>query len=260
MLRFFRTIRKKIIEEDNVRKYLLYAIGEILLVVIGILIALQVNNWNEQRKERQREMTYLYKLLEEAKRDSSSLQSTINLTEYKITQAERLLDILKQNIPIADSTEFVRDVFLVGRGASTRPYLPSYEELIATGSIGIIQNRDITDLLARYIAWGEMLKSFIYEDAEERRSAHMEHIHHYFSAMIMNDIWEAGDDGVLDLERLNQLGIDIEGFRKSPHAIYHVQNTGALNLEINRMHQISMDRYVTPILKALREEIKTLKN
>jgi len=51
MLKFFRTIRKKLIEEDNVRKYLLYAIGEILLVVIGILIALQVNNWNEARAD-----------------------------------------------------------------------------------------------------------------------------------------------------------------------------------------------------------------
>jgi len=52
MLKFFRTIRKKLIEQQNVRKYLLYAIGEILLVVIGILIALQVNNWNEERKNR----------------------------------------------------------------------------------------------------------------------------------------------------------------------------------------------------------------
>lgn len=57
MLKFFHTIRKKLIEEDNTRKYLLYAIGEILLVVIGILIALQINNWNQERKERQREVT-----------------------------------------------------------------------------------------------------------------------------------------------------------------------------------------------------------
>jgi len=50
MLKFFRTIRKKLIEQQNVRKYTLYAIGEILLVVIGILIALQINNWNEKKK------------------------------------------------------------------------------------------------------------------------------------------------------------------------------------------------------------------
>lgn len=47
MLRFFRQLRKSLIEKKKVRTYLLYASGEILLVVIGILIALQVNNWNE---------------------------------------------------------------------------------------------------------------------------------------------------------------------------------------------------------------------
>ncbi len=50
MNKFFRTIRKKLIEEKQVGNFLKYAIGEILLVVNGILIALQINNWNEQRK------------------------------------------------------------------------------------------------------------------------------------------------------------------------------------------------------------------
>jgi hypothetical protein len=59
MLKFFRTIRKKLIEQDNVRKYLIYAIGEILLVVIGILIALQINNWNQERNLQKEERHYL---------------------------------------------------------------------------------------------------------------------------------------------------------------------------------------------------------
>ena len=50
MLKFFRRIRRKLIDEGNLKKYLIYAIGEILLVVIGILIALQINNWNEGQK------------------------------------------------------------------------------------------------------------------------------------------------------------------------------------------------------------------
>lgn len=65
MLRYFRIIRKKLIEQVNVRKYILYAIGEILLVVIGILIALQVNNWNEQRKVDNEEQAILARLLED---------------------------------------------------------------------------------------------------------------------------------------------------------------------------------------------------
>ena len=50
MIKFFRNIRKKLIEQSKVRSYILYAIGEIILVVIGILIALQINNWNENQK------------------------------------------------------------------------------------------------------------------------------------------------------------------------------------------------------------------
>ncbi|MBK7873993.1 MAG: hypothetical protein IPJ74_26755 [Saprospiraceae bacterium] len=52
MLRFFRNIRRRLLDSGSLRKYLVYAVGEIILVVIGILIALQINNWNEGRKDR----------------------------------------------------------------------------------------------------------------------------------------------------------------------------------------------------------------
>jgi len=97
MFRFFRSIRKKLIEEDNVRKYLLYAIGEILLVVIGILIALQVNNWNEQQLEINNEKVLLGEVLEALHADSLALaemtalmDSTFEVytTLYRISEAE----------------------------------------------------------------------------------------------------------------------------------------------------------------------------
>ena len=52
MINFFRKTRKKLADDNKPLKYLRYAIGEIVLVVIGILIALQINNWNEGRKDR----------------------------------------------------------------------------------------------------------------------------------------------------------------------------------------------------------------
>ncbi|WP_372946176.1 DUF6090 family protein [Muriicola sp.] len=55
MLRFFRQLRQKLLTENHISKYLLYAIGEIVLVVIGILIALQINTWNEERKFQQQQ-------------------------------------------------------------------------------------------------------------------------------------------------------------------------------------------------------------
>jgi len=62
MLRFFRQIRQRLITENKFSKYLMYAIGEIVLVVIGILIALQVNNWNEQQKAQAKELKILKEL------------------------------------------------------------------------------------------------------------------------------------------------------------------------------------------------------
>ena len=62
MIKFFRKIRQDMINENRASKYLLYAIGEIVLVVIGILIALQINNWNESRKENEEEIVILKSL------------------------------------------------------------------------------------------------------------------------------------------------------------------------------------------------------
>lgn len=64
MIKFFRTNRQEMLTENKFTKYLLYAIGEIVLVVIGILIALSINNWNENKKTKAKEVN----VLEEIKR------------------------------------------------------------------------------------------------------------------------------------------------------------------------------------------------
>ena len=54
MINFFRKIRKQLADQNKPLKYFSYAFGEIVLVMIGILLALQVNNWNEERKDQRR--------------------------------------------------------------------------------------------------------------------------------------------------------------------------------------------------------------
>jgi len=73
MIRFFRHIRKKLMEQNKIRTYILYVIGEILLVVIGILIALQINNWTETQKNNVREQIHLFNLRIDLQADSSGL-------------------------------------------------------------------------------------------------------------------------------------------------------------------------------------------
>ena len=70
MITFFRKIRQKLLQQNRVTRYLVYALGEIFLVVIGILIALQINNWNEQNKNRIFEREILSLINENLSRDS----------------------------------------------------------------------------------------------------------------------------------------------------------------------------------------------
>lgn len=69
MLKSFRRIRRKLIDEGNLQRYLIYSIGEILPVMIGILLALQINNWNEESKEKQFEKALLLELKENLQND-----------------------------------------------------------------------------------------------------------------------------------------------------------------------------------------------
>ena len=91
MLRFFRYIRKKLIDEKRLRSYMLYAIGEIVLVVIGILIALQINNWNLARQKEVLFYNSLEQLYNSIKIDTESLSFGIVYTNEQVTLIDSLL-------------------------------------------------------------------------------------------------------------------------------------------------------------------------
>ena len=75
MLRFFRRIRKQLMEQNKVRTYIFYAVGEIALVMVGILLALQVNNWNERAQLKQEEQRYVMELINDLEQDSVALNA-----------------------------------------------------------------------------------------------------------------------------------------------------------------------------------------
>ena len=77
MIKFFRKIRYDLMEKNKTGKYLKYAIGEIILVVIGILIALQINNWNENEKLETKTQDYYVQLLDDLSNDIVSAENTI---------------------------------------------------------------------------------------------------------------------------------------------------------------------------------------
>ena len=127
-------------------KYLKYAIGEIILVVLGILIALQINNWNERRKETIQEKVVLNTLLTNlnlAKIQSQFLISQENLLKERLIRILNLeppkKDIQIQSIPDSIFKHAVWDLH------SDQPTLNSYFNLKSTNQLVIIKNKEITE-------------------------------------------------------------------------------------------------------------------
>ncbi|MCO5726027.1 DUF6090 family protein [Robiginitalea marina] len=98
MFRFFRQLRQRLLTENRFRNYFLYALGEIFLVVIGILIALQINTWNESRKEQGNLMKVYAQIQQDLQIDTLNLQRSIEDLEQKNF---RLTDLVERNIPVS---------------------------------------------------------------------------------------------------------------------------------------------------------------
>ena len=106
MIKFFRKIRQKLIIEKKTSKYFKYAIGEIVLVVIGILIALQINNWNENRINKQKTIGYLNSLLEDIKSDVISYKG--NIANYKTSLKNNKRILVNEDYKTLDGDSIIR--------------------------------------------------------------------------------------------------------------------------------------------------------
>lgn len=103
MLSKLRKLRKTFLFSDSTKKYMLYALGEIFLVVIGILIALQINNWNENRKDRTKEKLVLQELITTLKKNNNILEDRITYIQNFKTDGMIVLDALDGKIPYSDT-------------------------------------------------------------------------------------------------------------------------------------------------------------
>jgi len=146
MIRFFRNIRKKLAAENKVAQYLRYAFGEILLVVIGILIALQINNWNENRKERLIEINYLKNLKHDLQNDSTDLVEYKRIRLGVVKAANELLS----NAKLQQVNDVYRLDSLYVTVALWYEFVPNnntFEELRSSGNLQLIKSDSIKNLL-----------------------------------------------------------------------------------------------------------------
>jgi hypothetical protein len=154
MIKFFRSIRQDLLEKSNTGKYIKYALGEIVLVVIGILIALSINSWNEGRKETKIAREILLGIKNDLKRDNILLDSLIRNNANDISLIHSLDPAFKQAIYrpekyqaffIKPDTSMARSLFY--RGISFRPIRTTYSSMIADGRTSLIRDRDMFEAI-----------------------------------------------------------------------------------------------------------------
>jgi len=103
MIKFFRKIRQNLLMENKTGKYLKYAIGEIILVVIGILIALQINNWNENRKIQKLETEIYKELKSDLLQTKNDIQKTITKHKKTLKSNQQLVYDIYNKKPYSDT-------------------------------------------------------------------------------------------------------------------------------------------------------------
>ncbi len=150
--------------ENKTGKYLKYAIGEIILVVIGILIALSINNANEKRKDNSKELKYLTSISQEIKQDSIILErSFFTNMDRKIRSLELAKKYINNNYIITDTIQFISNVGFGGIN-SRASFLGSsrtFNELISTGNLSLISDDGIREKIVDYYDSKEFTKEYV---------------------------------------------------------------------------------------------------
>ena len=149
MIKFFRDIRQNLLSEGKISKYLKYAIGEILLVVIGILIALQINNWNEEKNDHKIEKDYMLNMLEDFQDD---------LAVYKNYQKHNseiytLVDSIVSGLKADNRKEHVRQLSYWARMVTIKWMIVherTYEQMKSSGHLRLVEDKEVSDGISNY--------------------------------------------------------------------------------------------------------------
>lgn len=170
MIKFFRKIRQQLIAEKRISQYLLYALGEIVLVVAGILIALAINNGNEQRLTRDKEQVYLKGLQEEFKVSQYKLKNLIALNQQNAEGARTLLGFMSDSTTLTDEAAFSKLIYsTLAYDIAFNPNNSLLNEMINSGSLRDLSNSELRRRLTNWMATVEDVARQEQDQEQERK-------------------------------------------------------------------------------------------
>ena len=157
MIKLFRNIRQRLLSENKFGKYLTYAIGEIILVVIGILIALQVNNWNQSQKNRKVSKLYVENFIKSVESDIVFLNDRIKINEKQIQNIGSIINMLstQKNLSERELSSFFEQNYSLGFESYFIPELSTFRQFESNNGGVLIENKKLTDKLYEYYLLNE---------------------------------------------------------------------------------------------------------
>ena len=160
MIKFFRRIRRSLLSENQFSRYLLYAIGEVILVVIGILLALQINTWNSNKNNRAKEQVYLKSFQNDMRANLKELERVITKSSQTMATSDSLLRYAEGQLKLETAKE-VQDLVLI-----TANYTfffgaeGTIKDIFGSGDLALIQNDSIRKAMVNWEADLKYLKEF----------------------------------------------------------------------------------------------------
>ena len=148
MIKFFRQLRQKLLTENKISKYLLYAFGEIVLVVIGILIALQINNWNDGRLQQTAAKSFYKNTIQQLMEDRRNLEGQIAYNNKDIKQFRYAIDLIEENTRSAKDSLWA----ITGKLADYSDFDRQgnlYETIVNSGDVKLLKNEEIKKRLRK---------------------------------------------------------------------------------------------------------------
>jgi hypothetical protein len=158
MFRIFRKIREDILLGKNTRRYVGYAVGELVLVVFGILIALQINNWNEERIEQRQIADYAHALIKDLERDLAMIEVIKTEIDVLINKIDSLAAYMEDR-----SFKEIKniDLYYLMRAPFYRPYTwnrIALEQIKSSGSLRQMRNQQLAERISAYEAFTSHLE------------------------------------------------------------------------------------------------------
>lgn len=236
MIKLFRKIRQKLLDDGNLKRYLLYALGEILLVVIGILIALQVNNWNQARLYKSKEALLLKEIHTEFKYNKAEMEITRKFYAKIKEDTKQIISffpIHPDKIDLDSLAIYLEEI----------EFNPSFD--LSTGSIASLKNNSSFDIISN-----EELRTLLlrfedlfqdYQDRESRsKNFSFDYLDPYLKLRIPSPFHQGIKDTRVDLSFL--ASIEFENLLKD--RLQKVQNFSQILEDSERPLVESIDRII----------------